>query len=50
MIIAMQQTEFYKDVLNMNYNNSNLFSKSYVAFEIQMSGAGKKESTMKTEI
>ena len=42
MIIAMQQTEFYKDVLNINSNNSNLFSESYVAFEIEMRCAGKK--------
>lgn len=41
MIIAMQQTEFNKNALNINLNNSNSFSISHVAFEIKMRLAKK---------
>lgn len=37
----MQQTEFKKNALNINPNNSNLFSESYIAFEIEMRYAEK---------
>lgn len=36
MIIALQQTEFNKNALNINPNNSNLFSKPCVHVEIEM--------------
>lgn len=36
MIIAMQQTEFNKNALNINPNNSNLFSQPYTALEIEI--------------
>lgn len=49
MIIAMQQTEFNKNALNINPNNSNLFSLSYIAFEIEMRCA-KERLNMKVEI
>jgi hypothetical protein len=36
MIIAMQQTQFNKNALKINPNNSNLFSELYIAFEVEM--------------
>lgn len=36
MIIALQQTEFNKNASNINPNNSNLFSRSYICVEIEM--------------
>ena len=36
MIIALQQTEFNKNASNINPNNSNLFSRSYICAEIEM--------------
>lgn len=41
MIIALQQSEFNKNALNINPNNSNLPSKSYIHDEIEMRGTEK---------
>lgn len=49
MIIAMQQTEFNENTLNIYPNNSNLFSISYIAYEIEMRHT-KNVLNMKIEI
>ena len=50
MIIALQQTEFNKNALNINPKNSNLPSKSYIHVEIEMKGTGKKNLNMMIKI